>query len=626
MCGIAGVLDMQATHEERSALVARMLRRQSHRGPDDSGIWTGEAAALGICRLAILDLSAAGHQPMSDDNQTAWVVENGEIYNFEELRAELRCAGHSFRSGSDAEVLVRGFTQWGLQLLDRLRGMFAFALWSEADQRLLLARDRFGIKPLYYRIESRDGRFRLFFASEIKAILEVQSDGARPNLDTVHDFLAQGLLEHTSDTFFDGIVKLPPAHVLLVGRDGSTELRRYWDFEVNPDLGHVSKVDDQRAAESFREAFFESVRYHLVSDVPVGSCLSGGLDSSAVVCAASRLLGDGRARTPTARQWTFTSCFDDPRFDERTYATEVVKVAGAEAHHTFPTASGLLADLPALLHHQEEPFAGTSVYAQWCLMRDIHRSGLKVVLDGQGGDELLLGYPTFYVFFLQELARRRQYGLLGQEAVSFLTSPVFLRHLDLRRGLRYLGSAGALAGNERFVSRALANQCADRTTPVGLDGGMAERIKRYTTTLSLPELLRYEDKNAMAFSVESRVPFVDHVLVEHVSRLPLRQKLRAGLTKFVLRQALRGVLPEAVRQRRDKVGFVTPEEIWLRGELAGEVEEALASARFLTDWADLPRLRRAFAAYRRRPVLPSHSVFFRYFIVERWARQFLGPG
>jgi len=624
MCGIAGVLDAQATPEERTALVATMLRRQSHRGPDDSGVWSGHTVALGICRLAILDLSAAGHQPMSEDSQKVWVVENGEIYNFEELRDDLRRAGHAFRSGSDAEVLVRGFTQWGVQLLDRLRGMFAFALWSEQDQRLLLARDRFGIKPLYYRVESLDAGFRLLFASEIKPILAVQREGVRPNLETVHDFLSHGQLEHNSDTFFDGIVKLPPAHVLLVGRDGATELRRYWDYEVNPDLGQVSKVDDQRAAEAFREAFFESVRYHLVSDVPVGSCLSGGLDSSAVVCAASRLLEDGRARTPTARQWTFTSCFDDPRFDERTYATEVVKVTGAQAHHTFPSASGLLADLPALLHHQEEPFAGTSVYAQWCLMRDIHRSGLKVVLDGQGGDELLLGYGKFYVFFLKELARRHRYGLLGREAASLLTAPAFLRSLDLRHGLRYLGRAAALAGEQGFVSNALASRCANRTVPVGLDGGLAERIKRDTTTLSLPVLLRYEDKNSMAFSVESRVPFVDHVLVEHVSRLPLRQKLRTGWTKFIMREALRGVLPESVRRRRDKVGFVTPEEFWFRGELAGEVEETFASARFLTDWANLPRLRSALVAYLRRPGVLSHSVFFRYFIVEHWARQFLG--
>jgi asparagine synthase (glutamine-hydrolysing) len=257
-------------------------------------------------------------------------------------------------------------------------------------------------------------------------------------------------------------------------------------------------------------------------------------------------------------------------------------------------------------------------------MRDIHRSGLKVVLDGQGGDELLLGYGKFYVFFLQDLARRRRYGLLGREGASLLASPAFLRSLDLRHGLRYLGHAAALAGEERFVSRALADRCVDRTVPVGLDGDMAERIKRDITTLSLPVLLRYEDKNAMAFSVESRVPFVDHVLVEHVARLPLRQKLRSGWTKFIMRQALRGVLPESVRQRRDKIGFVTPEEIWLRGEMAGEVEATLASARFLAEWADLPRLRRAFAAYRRRPGVVSHSVFFRYFIVEQWARQFLG--
>jgi asparagine synthase (glutamine-hydrolysing) len=601
-----------------------MLDVLRHRGPDDAGLWSGGPVTLGSRRLAILDLSAAGHQPMSDREGSIVVIENGEIYNFEELRQELAQAGREFRSHSDAEVLVQGFAEWGLGLLPRLRGMFAFALWNERDRQLLLARDRFGIKPLYYRLERDAGGLRLLFASEIKAILAVQRDGPRANPDVIHDFLADGLLEHTADTFFDGIVKLPPAHWLTVDAAGHVRLGRYWDFTVNPDAGVISEAEDRRAAAAFRDAFFESVRYHLVSDVPIGSCLSGGLDSSAVVCATSRLLAEGSARTPTSRQWTFTSSFEDLRYDERRYALEVARAADTDARFTFPSAAGFVAELPALLHHQEEPFASTSVYAQWCLMRDIHKSGLKVVLDGQGGDELLLGYGKFYLFHLQDLARQGRLGLLGREALALIASPRFWMSLDLRHGLRYMGRAAALGGERRFLSRTLAARSADRRFVVGLDGGLAERIKRDITMFSLPVLLRYEDKNAMAFSVESRVPFVDHVLLEEVARLPLNQKLRRGWTKFVMREALRGVLPESVRLRRDKIGFVTPEEVWFRGELAREIEDTFAGATYLWEWADLPRLRDAFAAHRRRPGVLSHSVFFRYFIVERWARQFLG--
>ena len=623
MCGIAGILTTKAQQDNLKEVVSRMLDLQRHRGPDDVGVWGNHRVALGNRRLSILDLSDAGHQPMSSADGSLWVIQNGEIYNFEELRRELTQAGYSFRSNCDTEVLLHGYAYWGAEFVRRLRGMFAIALWSEKEQQLLLARDRFGIKPLYYQAEQRSGGLWLAFASEIKPILAVQSASPQPNLALVYDFLAFGLLDHTSETFFQQVLKLPPAHYMRVDREGRIEMRRYWDLQVNSEIGPVPPENDERQAWAFREAFMDSVRHHLVSDVPVGSCLSGGLDSSAIVCGVSQLLRAGDVRTPiTGRHWTFTSCFDDLRYDERRYANDVIQATQAQAHFTFSTPAGFVQELPQLLHHQEEPFVGTSIYAQWCLMRNIHRSGLKVVLDGQGGDEQLLGYGKFYLFYLQTLACQRRYGAFLREGFGVGLSPEFWRSLDLRRGLRYMAPLANLSREADLVGPSLAARFADRRSAVGLNAGLAERVKLDLTTFSLPVLLRYEDKNSMAFSVESRVPFVDHVLAEHVAALPLNQKLRGGWTKFVMRQGLKGLLPESIRQRKDKMGFVTPETVWFRHELRPEVERTFASAHFLSEWADLPRLKESFANYQKRPSLLSSSVFFRYFIVEKWARRF----
>ena len=624
MCGIAGILTTKAQQDDLKEIVSRMLDLQRHRGPDDSGVWGNRRVALGNRRLSILDLSDGGRQPMTNGDGSLYVVQNGEIYNFEELRRELMQAGYVFRSNCDTEVLLHGYAYWGPEFVKQLRGMFAIAVWSEKEQQLLLARDRFGIKPLYYRVERQSNVLSLTFASEIKPILAVQPASPQPNLAIVYDFLAYGLLEHTSETFFEHIEKLPPAHYMLVDREGRIELCRYWDLQVNPEIGLVSRESDEREAQGFRDAFIESVRYHLVSDVPVGSCLSGGLDSSAIVCAVDQLLRAGNARMPsTGRQSTFTSCFDNRRYDERHYASAVIEATQAQANFTFPTPAGFIVELPQLLFHQEEPFGGTSIYAQWCLMRDIHRSGLKVVLDGQGGDEQLLGYGKFYLFYLQTLAKQRRYGSFLWEGLRLGLSPGFWRRLALRRGLRYLGREWAgLSREDALVGRGLTAHFADRKQELGLNGSLAERIELDITKFSLPVLLRYEDKNSMAFSVEARVPFVDHVFAEYVAAMPINQKLRDGWTKFVLRQGLKDLLPESIRKRKSKMGFTTPEQVWFRAELSREVERVFANAQFLPAWADLPLLQKTFGDYQKRPGILDHRVFFRYFIVEKWARQF----
>jgi asparagine synthase (glutamine-hydrolysing) len=596
-----------------------MISLQRHRGPDDAGVWGDSHIALGNCRLAIIDLSAAGHQPMTNAQRNLWVVQNGEIYNFQELRHQLTAAGYRFQSNCDTEVLLHGYTQWGADMVRHLRGMFAIALWDVNRQLLLLARDRFGIKPLYYYLDDYADRRRLVFASEIKPILAMPGVALQPNERLIYDFLAHRLLEHTADTFFAHIRKVPPAHYLLMDRTGHTTLTRYWDFEVNPDSVSATPEADDRAARAFRVAFFESVRHHLVSDVPIGSCLSGGLDSSAIVCA----LGQLRQPSNSSDLRTFTSSFEDVRFDERAYAQLAASQVGAQTTYTFSQPQGFVAELTDLVRHQEEPFTSTSIYAQWCLMRDINRAGLKVVLDGQGGDEQLLGYGKFYLFYLQSLGRQGRIAQLAQEALGLGLTPEFWSSLNWRHGLRYLGRNSAGAGETDLVHPDLCRRYEGHVTSVSLNGSLAERVKRDVTQLSLPILLRYEDKNSMAFSVEARVPFVDHVLTEHVAALPFNQKLRSGWTKYVLRQALRGVLPERIRLRRSKWGFVTPEEVWMRGPLAATIRQTFSEARFLPAWSNVSRLREGFDQYCRGHNQYMHSVFFRHYILEVWAQQLL---
>ncbi len=625
MCGIAGILTTREPQEHLVGYVSHMLELMQHRGPDDAGVWGNQHVALGNRRLAILDLSESGHQPMASADRKVWVVQNGEIYNFQELRHELIQHGYIFRSNCDTEVLLHGYAHWGVDFVQRLRGMFAIALWNESEHYLLLARDRFGIKPLYYHIKQQGDNLQCIFASEIKPILSVQSVSPQPNLALVYDFLAQGLLEHTNETFFQDIVKVPPAHCMLIDHTGQIHVKRYWDFEVNPDYGHISHEEDHHRAKAFHDMFLDTVSHHLVSDVPVGSCLSGGLDSSAIVSAVAHIKqhnGNPVYSSSHDQLCTFTSCFDQPQFDEREYAQEVIKAAQAHPQYIFPTATGFIQELPSLLYHQEEPFRGTSMYAQWCVMRYINQSGLKVVLDGQGGDENLMGYIRFSLFYLQELARQQRYSDLLREGVGLGLAHDYWHGLGLNHGIRYIRRLSRNPVEATLIEHSLANRFVDRRLSFGTDGSLAECIKLDITTLSIPALLRYEDKNAMAFSVESRVPFVDHVLVEHCAALPVNQKIRGGWTKFVLRQGLWDILPDVIRRRRSKLGFSTPESVWARGELAQEIKYTFDHAQFLQEWANLPSLQKAFHTYQERNSLMSHSVFYRFFILEQWAQQF----
>jgi asparagine synthase (glutamine-hydrolysing) len=580
VCGIVGIYNLNGEPVALD-LLRRMTDALRHRGPDDEGHYTDGNFGLGNRRLSIIDLSPGGHMPMSNEGQTLWISHNGEVYNYPELARDLKAGGHVFRSQTDTETILHAYEAHGAGCLSGFNGMFAFAIWDVRRRRLFCARDRLGVKPLYYYF---DGQV-FVFASEIKAILLHPRLRRRVNEAAVYDFLAFALTDHTGDTFFDGIRRLPPAHYLTLDADGALRIERWWDVD-SARLGLSQPGGDIRATgEQLRHLLTDSIRLRLRSDVPVGTCLSGGLDSSSVVSLVNQLIQDEGVIAPHLvgeRQKTFSSCFDDPRFDERPFIEAVAAQTGVERNYVFPDGyQKLWQEASDLVWYQEEPFSSTSIYAQWNVMRLAAERSIKVLLDGQGGDELMAGYPRYFATFAAHLARQGRFLTLAKEIAAFRITGQNLPFL-LAIALYLAAPPWLKALGERSITRARTGHTLDVLNPdfkhrfehrpyehfAGVqsryDSDLSLQLCHDATVYTLPGLLRYEDKNSMAFSIEARVPFLDYRLVEFLLSLPPEYHIHNGWTKWSLRQAMAGVLPEAVRWRRDKKGFPTPEMLWLR--------------------------------------------------------------
>ncbi|UVT19561.1 MAG: asparagine synthase (glutamine-hydrolyzing) [Nitrospira sp.] len=596
--------------------VRRMIQVQRHRGPDGEGFYDGKGVSLGHCRLSIIDLTESGHQPMTDQKSRYWITYNGEIYNYLELAAELRGLGFRFHGRSDTEILLAAFCQWGEKCLERLRGMFAFAIWDERTQCLFAARDRLGIKPFHYWV---DGDRRFAFASELKALLEFPSQlSANPQLAT--DFLAWNLLDHEAeDTMVATIKRLPPAHAMIWQKGIGIRLWRYWQISISEEL-EVTPERRSKLNEEFRLRFEESVSLHLRSDVPVGTCLSGGLDSSAITCVVNAEL-HRRGVSKENLQHTFSACFEEPRLDERQYIEAVAAATGCETHFVFPNGERMREDMDRWIWHQEEPVGGSGVYAQYCVARLAREYGIKVLLDGQGADEQLAGYRKFILVYLKQLIKSRRFVLAAREAIAFFGSPEILRTSRLADGRRYLfGSV------PEFEQIRCGNSHLARPSMLRIGDSLGRRLEADLMRFSLPVLLRYEDRNTMAFGIESRVPFVDHVLVEWVASLPANMRLSGGWTKRILRDALAGILPEMVRQRKSKLGFETPETKWIKGPLSDWLRDTLHAPRHLANVVEIEGIHRLLAQRDGGdPFLSRQNLLFRLAIYESWARQFLKP-
>jgi asparagine synthase (glutamine-hydrolysing) len=617
VCGLAGIVDFDRSVDVEQ--VARMTTILAHRGPDDFDTWDEDGVALGHRRLSILDLSREGRQPMADDSGRYRLLHNGEIYNYLELRRELETHGHRFRTNTDTEVILAAYEQWGKFCVRRFNGMWAIALWDRNRRELFCARDRFGIKPLYYRVHGR----RLSFASELKAF---RADTAPlvANEPLVRDFLEHGLVDHTSETFFRGIHEVRAAHVLTFSEDG-LRFEPYWQLEPRAPVGDP--------VEAFRELFFDSIRLRLRSDVPIGTSLSGGLDSSAIACVIDVFMRKNAkaALAVGERQKVFTAYFEEPGLDERPYAECVVKQTASKSHPVTFSSAELLEHLPAIVEAQDEPFRGTSIAAQWFLMREAQRAKIKVMLDGQGGDEVLGGYDGSFGFLFGDLMLRGDFRSLVAEVGAF-------RRL---REVSFAQAAGALCrpfvpAPVQWAARARATGAHAlvhpelRAQPSALpmsENRFPDRFRRrlyLVLTRRLPELLRYEDRNSMAHSIEARLPYLDYRLVELMFSLEPRYLIHDGRAKVILRKALGDVLPRRVRERTDKVGFVdTPEARWLRGELGDFAEEVFRSRSCVQrEFVDAERAQSRLR-HHREGRLEAGFPLWRALSLELWAQTFL---
>jgi asparagine synthase (glutamine-hydrolysing) len=593
-----------------------MAAALDHRGPDGDGAFADDGVALGFRRLAIIDLSDAGMQPFASDDGALRLVHNGEIYNYRELRRELETHGHAFRSQTDTEVILHGYEQWGDACVERFNGMWAFALWDGRRRRLFCSRDRFGVKPFYYRWDVA----RFVFASELKAFRA--AGPLEAHLPAVRDYLEQGYVDHTDETFFEGIRKLPPAHSLVVDERGP-RTTRYWSLEPR------ERPSD--SAEAVRELFLDAVRLRLRSDVPVGTCLSGGIDSSAIVGAVDHLLRTEaeNARPVGDRQRTFTAFFDQPGYDERPYAEAVVERTRSQPHWITFDSRELIDVLPSIVRAQDEPFGSTSIVAQWFVMREAKRAGLKVMLDGQGADEILAGYHGYFGPFFADLLRGGRLRELGAElrayrtlhGASIATTAVALARPFMPERVRW-AARGRVRGGTALVHRDLPPSEAAHAN--GFAGGYLRRqMELILTRRGLPELLHYEDRNSMAHSLEARVPFLDYRLVELLFSLGAADLIARGRTKAVLRRALGDLLPPVVRDRVDKLGFGTPEAAWLRNGLGELAADVFASREFAErGFVNAAAARRSLERHRSGE-RPAGFELWRALCVELWAREFL---
>ena len=625
MCGLVGIICRDGSQPELS-LLREMGDLIAYRGPDASGHFLNRHVGFYHRRLSIIDL-ATGDQPMTADGLT--VVFNGEIYNYVELRQELRQRGHEFRTTSDTEVLLRAYAEYGPAFVGRLNGMFAFLLYDAPNQRVIAARDPFGIKPLYCYADER----RVAYASEIKSLLRHPAVGATPDCIAMRDYLTfQYVLDER--TLFEGITKVPPGHYHTIDlRSGSLTVARYWEPDFTVDKHHT----EEYFTVELRRRLEASVQWQLRSDVPVGAHLSGGMDSSLVTLFAARLLPN--------RIKTFTGAFDGgAQFDETPFAREVGKLANAETFEVYPTEQQLVDLLPRLIWHMDEPAAGPGLFPQYIVSR-LAAGEVKVVLGGQGGDEVFGGYSRYVLAYLEQALKGAIFETNEeQEHIVSLSSilrnlPSLERYVPMMRmfwqdGLfepmdrRYFRLVDRSAGALELFSDDYRSTFEREAVFERFQGvfnrpdtlSYYNKMTHFDLRANLPALLQVEDRVSMAVSLESRVPLLDTRIVELVTSMPPRMKFRGGEMKYILKRAAKDILPASVAQRKDKMGFPVPLHLWSKGVFHEFVCDTLLSASCLD--------RGLFSESEIRKLIHSADVPFGRQLwgtlcLELWYREFI---
>lgn len=624
MCGIAGIVKLDPQESVEEARLKRMRDVLRHRGPDGEGLWLEGPVGLGFRRLAIIDV-AGGHQPMANEDDSCWLVYNGEIYNHAALRPALEARGHRYRTRSDTETILHLYEEEGERSVERLQGMFAFALWDGVRKRLLLARDRLGIKPLYYACTDHE----LLFASEIKAILAAGSVRPEFNAAILPEFLATRFVAG-EETFFRGVRKLLPGHTLSWSADEGFRSRRYWRLPLETD-GALPGLRER--ARDVRARLEASVRSHLMSDVPLGLFLSGGLDSS----------GLAALMTPIVKEpiRTFSVGFDDPEANELAYARIAARAVGAEHREVVVSPREFFAALPRLIWQEDEPIAFPASVPLYFVSR-LAREYVKVVLTGEGADELFLGYNRYrvtawnarlgrtYALLIPRairekvgrLARALPGGIRRYAERTFLTIPPSPRELFYENFAVFpeafqrhlLTDTTSLAARDPYAEELYYYAAAS--------GDLLDRMSHADLQTYLVELLMKQDQMSMAASVESRVPFLDHQFVEHVAAIPARFKLRGWRTKILLREALRDLVPKVILTRR-KMGFPVPVARWFRGPFWHMIEEFILGPRAVGRGLFEPALLRRLAEEHRRGLVEHGDRLWLLVNLEIWQRIFL---
>ncbi len=572
MCGILGAFSNQPNNallndKSQSSVFKSALSMISHRGPDGEGDWNEVGAQFSVRfghrRLSIIDLSEEANQPMlvptlENSNKKFSIIFNGEVYNYIELKEELVALGIKFHTVSDTEVIVRAIEKWGERAFSKFNGMWAIAFWNPIDETLTLSRDRMGVKPLYYTFFNST----LVFGSEMKQLLEVRkSENIKNNWNAVqmYEFLAHARIHYNENTMFKEIYAFPKSSVVTIRANELSErtfqnkISKYWNLPTQ-----LKEYSYAQAANTLKELLYSSVQFRLRSDVAVGSALSGGIDSSTIVSMLSKL--------NPLEQKTFSASFPGTSIDERKYAEMVVK--GTKIKPTFvePTPEMLIEDFEKLIWHQDGPFVGTSMFAQWKVFQAARANNVTVMLDGQGADELFAGYEGFWSSILKSALQNTNpleaAKLIGQFVKNHPKYFLSIKRIQAKKQKTIDWISAFQKNAQDEIATYLHNKQFEESKADLFDDALKQTLYESAFENSLPSLLHYEDRNSMAFSIESRTPFLDYRIVEFAFSLPSNYLVKNGVRKSVLREAVLDVIPEVIRTRNDKIGFATPESIW----------------------------------------------------------------
>jgi asparagine synthase (glutamine-hydrolysing) len=605
MCGICGIISFDNKSIQETHL-REMMQVMKHRGPDDEGVFLKENIGLGFVRLSILDLTIAGHQPMLSNDGKYVIVMNGEIFNYLELREELKYV-YQFKSNSDTEVLLAAYIIWGKQCLEKLNGMFAFLILDTDTMNVFGARDRFGIKPFYYYLDNSV----FIFASDIPPLLSQLSGKAQAEDSIIFDYLVFNRTNHTDKTFFKGIRKLPHGHSISI-ENGNVKIKRWYDLSLNIRQYSESKFDER----DFLEELKKSIDFQLRSDVPVGTCLSGGLDSSAITSLI--LLNNRRVLNSFSAVYGTGQQGDESEFISEFSNSNLIQ------HFTNPTSSTLLEDLDDFNDALSEPVPTSSVYAEYKVMK-LAKNHCTVILNGQGADEILAGYHYFYGYYFRDLLKKYKWGTLLREVAHYTN----LQKSD--NALRYL----VFSFNPRFLRHYKDHSNLDdsfydtyyNSENILLDSFYdSKNLKEFLIKhfeYKFEHHLLWADKNGMHFSLETRFPFLDHNLVEKTLSLDSDSYIKNGYTKAIMRNSLKGILPEKIRLRTDKIGFSTPESMWFNdSNLFDFLSEVVNSPSFASRGYF-----KADQCKRMLSELKNHNKynprFWRWIQLELWFRKFV---